>query len=224
MNKSVYAIVVAGGSGTRMKTTVPKQFHVLLDKPILIHTLEAFLKAESQISIVLVLPSLYMELGQSLVAQYLPNRSVQCVVGGETRFHSVKNGLAVIPSDAIVMVHDAVRCLLSSDLIIRCIEQANLKGSAIPAIASKDSVRLLKSDKSVAIPRDEVRLIQTPQTFEAGMLKKAFLQEYNHGFTDEASVVENMGEQVHLIEGEEQNIKITYPVDLLLAEQLLTKG
>ena len=224
MNKSVHAIVVAGGSGTRMKTTVPKQFHVLLEKPILIHTLEAFFKADPQISIVLVLPISYLEMGQSLIAEYLPSSSIQCVVGGETRFHSVKNGLAAIPSDAIVMVHDAVRCLLTSDLINRCIEQAKLKGSAIPAIASKDSVRLLKNDKSIAIPRDEVRLVQTPQTFESSMLKEAFLQDYQEGFTDEASVVESMGEQVHLIEGEEQNIKITYPVDLLVAELILTKG
>jgi len=224
MNNSVFAIVVAGGSGTRMKTSVPKQFHVLLDKPILIHTLEAFVKTDPQISIVLVLPSMYMDLGQTMVAQYFPNSIIQCVNGGDTRFHSVQNGLEVIPSDAIVMVHDAVRCLVSPNLIKRCIDQAKLKGSAIPAIASKDSVRLLNHDKSVAISRENVRLIQTPQTFEASILKKAFLQDYHPGFTDEASVLESMGEQIHLIDGEEQNIKITFPIDLLVAEQLLSKG
>jgi len=122
------------------------------------------------------------------------------------------------------MVHDAVRCLVSPNLIKRCIDQAKLKGSAIPAIASKDSVRLLNHDKSVAISRENVRLIQTPQTFEASILKKAFLQDYHQGFTDEASVLESMGEQIHLIDGEEQNIKITFPIDLLVAEQLLSKG
>lgn len=217
----VYAVIVAGGQGTRMGTAVPKQFLELNGKPVLYHTIQAFRRAFEDIHIVLVLPPHQISYAQ-MVLQAFPERiDVTLVSGGETRFHSVQNGLEGIPDDAIVMVHDGVRPLVSTALIKRCCGQAMEKGSAVPAIAATDSMRILEGDRSTPLERNNIRLIQTPQTFKASILLPAMRQAYQECFTDEATVVEQFGEAIFLIEGEKHNIKITTPEDLTIAEALM---
>jgi 2-C-methyl-D-erythritol 4-phosphate cytidylyltransferase len=220
-SNSVYAVIVAGGQGTRMGTAVPKQFLDLNGKPILHHTIRAFAHAIPGIQIVLVLPSHQISYAQ-MVLQSFPERiDLTIVPGGETRFHSVKNGLKDIPEDAVVMVHDGVRPLVSAELIQRCYQQALEKGSAIPAIAVTDSMRLVTKEGSEPVERSQLRIIQTPQTFRASILLSAMQQAYDEGFTDEATVVEAYGKEVFLIEGEKSNIKITTPEDMVVAEALI---
>jgi len=221
MQHSVYAVIVAGGQGTRMGTAVPKQFLDLNGKPVLFHTISAFVAAFPEAHIVLVLPAHQISYAQ-IVLQSFPDRiDLTIVSGGETRYHSVRNGLQGIPDNAIVMVQDGVRPLVSTDLIRRCYQQAMIKGSAIPAIAATDSMRFVKNDASEPLERSSLRIIQTPQTFKASILIPAMQQPYSEAFTDEATVVEASGEKVHLIEGERSNIKITMPEDMLIAGALL---
>lgn len=216
-----FAVIVAGGSGTRMGSALPKQFLPVLGVPIFVHTIRAFVKAIPEIRIVVVLPAAHMEAGKQYIHQFLPGLPVTCVEGGETRFHSVQHGLAVVEDDALVFVHDAVRCMVSPGLILRCMKDAREKGAAVPAVPVRDSIRSLTSVGSVVVDRSTLRAIQTPQTFPAAPLKKAFQQTYQPAFTDEATVWEAAGGTVFLTEGEERNIKITYPTDLLVAEKLL---
>lgn len=215
-----YAIVVAGGSGTRMGTETPKQFLLLNGKPILWHSIKAFTDAYADIEIILVLPTLYIQEGEKLSKDF-PAHSIKVTAGGETRFHSVKNGLKLVEEKSIVFVHDGVRCLVSPGLIHRCYEKAVEKGNAIPAIAAMDSIRIETDNENKQVDRNTVRMIQTPQTFLSEIILSAFRQEYNASFTDEASVAENAGEKIYLIEGEATNIKITKPIDLLVAEKIL---
>ena len=163
-------------------------------------------------------------MGQEIIDAYFNKDRVRITAGGDTRFQSVKNGLALVKAEAIIFVHDGVRCLLSKDLIHTCYTQAVETGTAIPAIISKDSVRLITEEGNEAYDRSKVLLIQTPQTFHSKILLPAFQIDYKDKFTDEASVVEAYGMKVSLVEGEENNIKITRPVDLLLAELLLTSS
>ena len=216
-----YAIIVAGGMGSRMKVNMPKQFLHLKNKPILFYTLDTFLKSFEELQIILVLPQDYIEAGQEIINEYFNKDRIKITVGGSTRFQSVKNGLQLITEDSIVFVHDGVRCLLSVDLIHRCYQSAVEFGSAIPVINSKDSVRLVLEQGNEALERDRVKLVQTPQTFQSKILLPAFAVDYQDKFTDEATVVEAFGMKVHLVEGEEQNIKITQPIDLLLAEGII---
>jgi 2-C-methyl-D-erythritol 4-phosphate cytidylyltransferase len=217
----VYAVIVAGGQGTRMGTAVPKQFLELDGKPVLYHTINAFVKALAQVRIVLVLPAHQISYAQ-MVLQSFPERiDLTIVSGGETRFHSVQNGLKDIPEDAVVMVHDGVRPLVSTELIERCYKQALEQGSAIPAIAVTDSMRLITEEGTEPVDRSQLRVIQTPQTFKASILLPAMQQHYQQSFTDEATVVEALGEEVFLIEGDKRNIKITTPEDLIVAEALI---
>jgi len=223
MNK--YAVIVAGGSGLRMGTQVPKQFLMLRGKPVLWHTVNAFLDAYEDLEIILVVPEEHMETGKAVVyATDAPHR-IRIVTGGATRFQSVRNGLRAVSDDSIVFVHDGVRCLLSKALIHHCYEQALQYGSAVPAIGARDSVRLVSPGVSKAesevLERDRVRLVQTPQTFLSSILLPAFETEYQERFTDEATVVEAAGGKVHLVEGEITNIKITTPIDLAIAEKIL---
>ena len=221
-SRKVFAIIVAGGSGSRMNSDEPKQFISLLDKPVIVHTLDAFQKADDQIKLIVVFPEAHMEYGMQLLQKHgYDDKSVQFVTGGKTRFHSVKNGLSIVPEDAVVLVHDAVRCMLTQDLVLRCITHAENKQSAIPVVMSRDSIRQITESGSRNLMRNEIRIVQTPQAFDAGLLKKAFLLEYQDSFTDEASVVQHLGHEIALIEGEEENIKITFPMDLILAEKLL---
>lgn len=216
-----YAIIVAGGSGTRMGGNLPKQFMLLRGKPVIYYTIKTFLDAYEDMQIILVLPADYSDTGQQIIDAYLDKSRIRSTAGGDTRFQSVKNGLALVEEESIVFVHDGVRCLLSKELIHRCFEKAVENGTAIPAVVSRDSIRLLDSNDSKAYDRNKVMLVQTPQTFQSKILLPAFQADYKEGFTDEATVAEASGIKISLIEGEENNIKITRPVDLLIAEKIL---
>ena len=216
-----FVVIVAGGSGSRMNSTVPKQFLLLKGKPVLYYTVNAFLKAYTDITVILVLPEAYMITGKEIVDEFFTYSEIQIAMGGSTRFHSVRNGLQLVKEDSIVFVHDAVRCMISATLIHRCYETALEHGSAVPVIASKDSVRILTGYDNEAIERNRVKLVQTPQTFYSNILLPAFNIGYNDKFTDEATVVEASGFKIRLVEGEENNFKITLPVDLELAEKMI---
>lgn len=215
------AVIVAGGSGSRMKSAIPKQFLLLKNKPILWHTIAAFTKAFYDIEIIIVLPASYLEEGKKIADSFSASHKIICKNGGETRFHSVKNGLDLIKEEAIIFVHDGVRCLVSETLIRNCYQQALEKGSAIPCIAATDSIRIIEGSKNKLLNRENIRIIQTPQTFISNLILPAFQQAYQKTFTDEASVVEAFGEEIFLIEGEEENIKITKPIDLIIAEGII---
>lgn len=220
MNK--YAIIVAGGSGTRMQSDIPKQFMLLNGKPILYYAINSFLKTFEDCTIVLVLPEIHIGTGQEIIDAFFDYNKIKIVAGGRTRFHSVQNGLAKVEDDdCIIFVHDAVRPVLSEALLKRCYACAVELGTAIPSIAVKDSLRQLTENGNEAVNRNDFVLIQTPQTFHSKILLPAFKIDYKEKFTDEASVVEAFGLNVSLIEGDEQNIKITTPTDLLLAETFL---
>lgn len=216
-----YAIIVAGGSGTRMGATLPKQFLLLNGKPVIWYTLNTFLNAYHDMHIILVLPMQYMNTGEALVQSTPDPGRIRIVAGGATRFHSVQNGLKEVPEEAVVFVHDGVRCLVRSSLIRRCYEMAVRNGNAIPAVKATDSMRLELPEGTRALDREKVRLVQTPQTFLGSIIKPAFEQTYRESFTDEASVAEQMGISIHLVEGEMTNIKITTPQDILVAGEIL---
>ena len=217
------AIIVAGGTGQRMGTALPKQFLAIEGKSILLHTIGQFVTAFADINFIIVLPADYIQDGKELITTSGLSQSFQFVAGGDTRFQSVKNGLAQADPASIVFVHDAVRCLLTPDLIQRCYQQAVEKGSAIPAVSSTDTIRILEGTQHHVVDRANVMMIQTPQTFNAALLMKAFDQAYQPSFTDEANVLEASGKEVYLIEGEYENIKITRPLDLAIAEYILAK-
>lgn len=217
-----YAIVVAGGSGTRMGTSLPKQFMLLRDKPVLYYTLKVFLEAYDDLEIVLVLPVDYTDMGQEIIDAFFDKERIRITAGGDTRFQSVKNGLSLIDEESIIFVHDGVRCLVTKELIQRCYLQAVETATAIPAVPSKDSIRLITEEGNEAFDRNKVMLVQTPQTFHSKILLPAFQIDYKDKFTDEATVVEAYGMKVSLVEGEVNNIKITRPVDLLIAESILS--
>lgn len=217
-----YAVIVAGGSGVRMGSSIPKQFLLLNDKPIIVYSILAFLHAYNDIEIILVLPENYIAEGKRIISAFgLPANKINVVAGGQTRFHSVQNGLMEVKDDAVVFVHDAVRCLVSADLIKRCYEQTIQLGSAIPTITATDSIRIEKENYPEVVDRNLVKIVQTPQTFLSNILLPVFEQEYQETFTDEATVVEAFGKQIFLIEGEKNNIKVTTPIDLIVAENLL---
>jgi 2-C-methyl-D-erythritol 4-phosphate cytidylyltransferase len=233
-----WAIIVAGGSGLRMGQALPKQFLSLADRPLLHYTIDAFLQAYEDICIVLVLPKDFMEMGGQLISSSFAGKSIQLTSGGSTRFDSVKNGLALTDREAIIFVHDGVRCLVTPPLIRRCYDKALEAGAVVPVVSSKDSIRLrgvetkevessnnvggaVSADRTMVLDRDRVLLVQTPQTFFGDWLHEAFKQPYQPHFTDEATVVEQAGRSISLVEGEETNIKITRPIDLLIAEQYL---
>lgn len=218
-----YAVIVAGGTGTRMGSAIPKQFLMLHDKPVLYYTIKTFLEAFDDLVAVVVLPEEYMDMGREIIDAYFDDQRVFLTAGGETRFHSVQNGLRLVDKDAIVFVHDAVRCLVTNDLIQRCFENALETGSAVPAVRVRDSVRMLNEEENTneVMDRNKVVLVQTPQTFHSRILLPAFEIDYKERFTDEATVVEAFGLKVSLVPGDETNIKITRPVDLLIAASIM---
>jgi 2-C-methyl-D-erythritol 4-phosphate cytidylyltransferase len=218
-----YAIIVAGGTGTRMGRSIPKQFLLLHDKPVLFYTLKAFLEAYEDLEIILVFPEEYTDMGKEIIDAYFDYSRIRITFGGETRFHSVQNGLKLVGEESIIFVHDAVRCLVTVELIQRCYRNALHMGSAVPVVVSTDSVRLLNEEENdnEVLDRNKVVMVQTPQTFHSKILLPAFEIDYKERFTDEATVVESFGLKISLVEGEEYNIKITRPVDLLIAEALL---
>lgn len=218
-----YAIIVAGGSGTRMGGDVPKQFQLLKGRSILWYTFKAFTDAYDDVQLILVLPENYLDKGEQIVKEF-PSHRIRITSGGATRFQSVKNGLQLVDAHSIVFVHDAVRCLASPKLIHRCAEMALEKGNAIPAISITDTIRMITASGNEQIDRDRLRIIQTPQTFFSNIIKPAFEQAYQESFTDEATVVEKTGVKINLVEGEMTNIKITRPGDLLVAERILEES
>ena len=212
------ALIVAGGNGSRMNNDTPKQFLLLGNKPVLYHSIKAFLEAYDDMEVILVLPEQHIGKGQEIIDGYFDDSKFKITAGGRTRFHSVQNGLSLIDEEAIVFVHDGVRCLLTSELVKRCYEGALESGTAVPAVACKDSVRLLTSNGNKVLNRNKVMLIQTPQTFHSRILLPAYQIDYKDKFTDEATVVEAFGLKINLIEGEVDNIKITTPTDLFIAD------
>jgi 2-C-methyl-D-erythritol 4-phosphate cytidylyltransferase len=216
-----YAVIVAGGSGLRMGTALPKQFLLIHNKPILWFTLHTFLKSYKDIHIILVLPAEYYEAGRAICDEFHSLNPIQTVVGGDTRFHSVQEGLSLIRDPSVIFVHDAVRCLLSPSLIHLCYEETIQFGSAIPCIDSKDSVRIVRESGNHAVRRTDVKLVQTPQTFLSELILPAYQREFQDSFTDDAAVLEASSHPIHLVAGEENNIKITSPLDLVLAGELL---
>ena len=219
MNK--YAVIVAGGKGLRMGGKLPKQFMLLAGKPVLFHSVITFLETFPDIEVILVVPVEFTGLMQTVVEALPGSERIRIVHGGETRFHSVQNGLNAIEGDGIVFVHDGARPLISAQLLERCYDGAKQNGSAIPAIAVAESMRKVTKNDSEPVNRDELRIIQTPQTFTTEQLRKAFQQPYSTAFTDEATVAEATSIPVFLVEGEKRNIKITTPEDLVVAEALL---
>ncbi len=216
-----YAIIVAGGNGIRMNSPVPKQFLKLDGKPILLHSINKFLDTDPSIEIILVLPQDYMKFWEALCAEFMFHKPIKIAFSGESRFHSVKNGLELVTEESIVAIHDAVRPLVSSKTILATYKAAERYGNAVPAIPINDSIRQIESTRTIAVDRSRYCATQTPQCFRSDIIKKAYLQEYHYTFTDDAMVVEAMGEQIHLVDGNPENIKITSPKDLLIAEVLL---
>jgi len=216
-----YAVIVAGGKGLRMGNAIPKQFLPLAGKSVLYYTVKAFIDAFEDIKLILVLPKDQLSYAQMVLKEFPERLDVAIVAGGETRFHSVQNGLQLVHGNSIVFIHDGVRPLVSVDLVRRCYWQTVELGSAIPAIQVTDSMRIIEDDDSRPLDREYMRIIQTPQTFRSDVILPAFEQEYQQAFTDEATVVENVGITVYLIEGERSNIKLTTAEDMLIAEALL---
>lgn len=219
-----FAIIVAGGNGSRMNSSTPKQFLLLKSKPVLFYTINTFLTAFSDCKIILVLPEEHVGVGQEIIDAFFDYKSIQIVIGGRTRFHSVQNGLALVDDeDSVVFVHDAVRPLLSRELIHRCYDSVLEFGTAIPVADCKDSVRILIQNGNEALDRSSIKLVQTPQAFHGKILLPSFFGiDYKDKFTDEASVVESFGLKVALVNGDDENLKITTATDLLIAEAILT--
>lgn len=214
-------IIVAGGKGLRMGAELPKQFIPIGGKPVLMHTIQAFHNYDDKLAIILVLPQSHQTYWQELCEKYNFTIPHDITTGGDTRFHSVKNGLSLV-EEGIVGVHDGARPFVSQSLIEECYQQAKTKKAVIPAIPSTDSLReLLDDGKSKIIDRSKIVLIQTPQVFEASLLKRAYEVEFHNTFTDDASVVEALGVDVSLVKGESNNIKITNPIDLKIGELIL---
>lgn len=231
-----YAIIVAGGKGLRMGTDLPKQFLPIGGRPVLMHTLEVFARAIPGIHLILVLPADQQDFWRDLCARHAFTLPHTVAAGGETRFHSVRNGLALIsPSEAVspsaspegtqsptlVGVHDGVRPFVSADVIRRCYDTARTQGTAVPVVPVVETVREITGETSVTRDRSRYRLVQTPQTFQLSLLLRAYEQPCQPSFTDDASVVEAIGHPITLVDGNRENIKITTPFDLTVAEALL---
>lgn len=218
-----FALIVAGGNGSRMKTEIPKQFLEINNRPVLMHTFDTFFKYDSNIEFVLVLPKNQIESWKSLCEKHRFNIKYKIAFGGETRFDSVKNGLELIPDEGIVFIHDGVRPLVSEKTIENCFETALNKGNALPVIQVSESVRMVEGSENFPVDRSKYFLVQTPQTFKTQLIKKAYQQVNSNSFTDDATVFESCGETIHLVDGNRENIKITFPEDLVYAEILLNR-
>lgn len=215
-----HVIIVAGGKGLRMGGDIPKQFVPVGGKPVLMRTLEAFHAYDSSMHLIVVLPVTQQAYWKELCDSYRFTLSHEVADGGETRFHSVANGLAKVVGDGWVGVHDGVRPFVSQEVISRCYDEVREKKAVIPVIGVVETVRRLTAAGSETVPRDCYKLVQTPQVFEVDLLRRAYRQPYTGAFTDDASVVEALGEQVYLVEGNRENIKLTTPSDLRMAEYL----
>jgi 2-C-methyl-D-erythritol 4-phosphate cytidylyltransferase len=218
------ALIVAGGSGIRMGTAELKQFIVIDGKPVLMHTLECFVKWDPLVELFLVLPESQPLHWNELCETFRFDISHAIVKGGETRFRSVKNGLDCIPDEGIVFIHDGVRPLVSHETLQRCYDTACKSGNAIPVVPVSESVRQVENNLNFPVDRSRLVLIQTPQTFRIPLIKTAYRQEFSTEFSDDASVLEKAGEMINLVEGNRENIKITWPEDLAFAESILRSG
>jgi 2-C-methyl-D-erythritol 4-phosphate cytidylyltransferase len=217
----LYAVIVAGGSGKRMGAEIPKQFLELAGKPVLMHTIERFKSFNEAIEIITVLPENQIRHWIELQKKYSFTIPQTLVKGGSARFFSVRNGLKFVNVPGLVAIHDGVRPFVSIDTIKRCFETAEKSGNAIPVVSPADSLRILTNQVNQPVNRLHIKQIQTPQVFNAGLIKKAYLQEYSIEFTDDATVLEKTGEKIILVEGNRENIKITNPEDLLISNALL---
>lgn len=223
MHSTEYAIIVAGGKGTRIKSKLPKQFLELTGKPILLHTLEAFYRYSENITIVLVLPEDDFVIWNDICKKFNFTKPILLQKGGETRFQSVKNGLEKITGPGLVAIHDGVRPLVSEDIIGASFRLAAVHQSAVAAVRLKESIRMTDQDNTKAMDRSRFRLIQTPQTFSIDLIKQAYQLKEDVTMTDDASVVEKLGHTISLFEGSYENIKITTPEDLIVAEALFSQ-
>jgi len=219
MNK--YAIIVAGGTGTRMQGEIPKQFILLGGKPVILYSIEAFLKHDPSVQIILVIHPDYFLLWKQLTGEYKISAPLKVVAGGKTRFDSVKNGLNLIQDDGWVAVHDAARPVITAYFIGNLFSAASTSGSAIPVVPLHDTIRVITGDTSHQAERTFLRAVQTPQVFRVSELQRAYTQPYQSNFTDDGSVMEAAGFPVHLAEGRRGNIKITYLEDIAVAEVLI---
>ncbi len=219
-----YAIIVAGGSGTRMQSAQPKQFIPLKGIPVLMRTINAFMQYDTELEIIVVLPESQTPYWNQLCEEKAFSVKHCVIKGGETRYHSVSNGLAAIDGEGLVAIHDGVRPFVSKELISRAFNKAQEAGAAIPVLPVKDSIREVQGSESKALDRNKYYLVQTPQCFQVGLIKQAFEGDYKDIFTDDATVAEAAGQKVELVEGEPYNIKLTAPLDLRFAEVLIDEG
>jgi 2-C-methyl-D-erythritol 4-phosphate cytidylyltransferase len=215
------AIIVAGGGGSRMGSKVPKQFLLLNNLPVLMHTINNIHDFDKEMSIIVVLPPGEIDQWQKLCRRYDFKVPHQITAGGKTRYDSVKNGLKMAPECELIAVHDGVRPLVSHETLKRCFDMAAEKGSAIPVLPANESIREGTMDNSRPVDRNRLFLVQTPQVFQSQIIKKAYNQSYSPDFTDDASVVEKSGVAVQMVLGNRENIKITYPEDLEIAALFL---
>jgi 2-C-methyl-D-erythritol 4-phosphate cytidylyltransferase len=223
MNRKIYIVLVAGGKGSRMGGETPKQFYLVADKPLVMHTFDAFSLFFGKAEFLLVLPEMEIGRWKHLCVDYdfqVPHRIVE---GGPTRYHSVKNALALVEDNGLVFIHDAVRPLVSEDVLLDCLQVARLHGSAIPVAPLTEALREVENGISRSVDRRKYRIVQTPQVFRSEILKKAYLQTYRDTFTDDAAVLESAGQPVHLTEGNPENIKVTRIGDLGYVEAILTR-
>jgi 2-C-methyl-D-erythritol 4-phosphate cytidylyltransferase len=216
-----FALIVAGGSGSRMNSTLPKQFIMINGKPLLMHTIEAFLKNDPAFELFVVLPEAEMDSWNKLCREHSFHHRHTLVGGGVTRFHSVKKGLSKITGEGIVFIHDGVRPMVSSQTISNCYAAAVKSGNALPVIVPSESIREVTGAGNRSVDRSRYFLVQTPQTFRLSLIKKAYSRRYLKKFTDDASVLEEMGHTIHMVEGNRENIKITFPQDLVYADIFL---
>ena len=217
----LYVVIVAGGSGKRMGAEIPKQFLELAGRPVLMHTIERFKVYNDAIEIITVLPENQLRYWIDLQKKHSFTIPHTLVKGGSNRFFSVRNGLKFVNASGLVAIHDGVRPFVSIDTIERCFETAEKLGNAVPAISPTESLRIVTEEGSLPVNRFNVKQIQTPQVFNAALIKNAYLQDYNPDFTDDATVLEKVGAKINLIEGNRENIKITNPEDLLISAALL---
>ena len=216
-----FVIIVAGGFGSRMQANTPKQFLNVNGNPILFYTIRCFDSFIKGIPIILVLPEPYIDYWKSIIKKSNFNYTHLIKSGGETRFQSVKNGLELISEPGLIAIHDGVRPLVSKETLHRVFTKAEKEGNAIPAIPINESIRKIADENTEQVNREHYRLIQTPQCFHSDIIRRAYEQQYREEFTDDASMVEAMGIKINLVEGNPENIKITRPVDLKIAEALL---
>jgi 2-C-methyl-D-erythritol 4-phosphate cytidylyltransferase len=219
MSKSV--IVVAGGSGSRMGSLLPKQFMPLSGRPLLMWTIERFISYDPGIEIIVVLPAGQIDEWKQLCERFKYEIPHLLAAGGENRYQSARNGFEMVTRSALTAVHDGVRPLVSVGTIRKCFEIAEQSGNAIPCVSLIESLREINSEGSKILSRDNIRIIQTPQVFSYEQLEQGYAQNFDPCFTDDATVVEKLGFHINLVEGNRENIKITTPSDLLIAEKLL---